>query len=66
MIYSKIAGSSTTLVQVQILKSAKPGSLGTHVKPGKTLTNIEYSSWQKIIMDIEFLNLNVFILTHDN
>jgi hypothetical protein len=33
--YSKPAGSSITLVQVQVLKSAKSGSLGTHVKPGK-------------------------------
>jgi hypothetical protein len=35
MSYSKLVGSLTTLVQVQVLKSAKTGSLGTNVKPGK-------------------------------
>ena len=35
MTYSKPEGSSSTLVQVQVLNSVKISSLGTLVKPGK-------------------------------
>ncbi len=35
VIYSQLEGSSSTLVQVQVLNSVKTGNLGTLVKPGK-------------------------------
>jgi hypothetical protein len=35
VIYSQLEGSSSTLVQVQVLNSVKTGYLGTLVKPGK-------------------------------
>ncbi len=50
MAYSKVMGSDTTLVQVQVLKSAKSGSLGTRVKPGKT-----YGTYFKNILNIAIL-----------
>jgi hypothetical protein len=35
MTYSKPEGSSSSLVQVQVLNSVKTRSLGTRIKPGK-------------------------------
>jgi hypothetical protein len=33
--YSKLIGTSDTLVEVRVLASSKPSSLGRKVKPGK-------------------------------
>jgi len=37
LMYSKTVGSSESLVEVRVLASAKPSSVGTRVKPGITI-----------------------------